>query len=127
MSKLNLGTSLILDTDYSTSEVKTGATWINGKPIYRKVITFTGDSVQLQSVAHGISNLGVVIEYFCWFGEPNNGRQRFVNFNYYADATWNCGFYVTPSTLVFEKGTSWATNYTNKPCWAILYYTKTTD
>lgn len=35
MSTLNLGDSLILDTDYSESEVKTGATWIDGKPIYR--------------------------------------------------------------------------------------------
>lgn len=41
MSKLNLGDSLILDTDYSTSEVKTGATWIDGKPIYSQVFEFT--------------------------------------------------------------------------------------
>ena len=36
MSRLNLGNSLILDSDYSTEEVKTGATWTDGKPIYRK-------------------------------------------------------------------------------------------
>lgn len=43
MSKLNLGTSLILDTDYalSANDVKTGATWTDGKPIYRRVVDTT--------------------------------------------------------------------------------------
>ena len=41
MSKLNLGGSLILDTDYSVSNTeKTGETW-NGEPIYRRVIDTT--------------------------------------------------------------------------------------
>jgi hypothetical protein len=34
MSRLNIGDSLILDSDYPNSETKTGATWHDGKPIY---------------------------------------------------------------------------------------------
>lgn len=51
MSTLNLGKdNLILDSDYSTEEKPTGATWIDGKPIYRKVIstttpTFTANNI----------------------------------------------------------------------------------
>lgn len=41
MSQLYVEADLLFDTDYSTSEVKTGATWIDGKPIYRKVIDTT--------------------------------------------------------------------------------------
>ena len=51
---------------YSTTEQPTGAKWIDGKPIYRKVIDFgalpnTGD----KKVAHNISNLGDIIKYDC--------------------------------------------------------------
>lgn len=41
MSRLDLGPNFLFDSDYSTTEKKTGATWIDGKPIYRKVITGT--------------------------------------------------------------------------------------
>lgn len=47
-------------TTYSTSEIKCG-TWIDGKPIYRKVINF-GElpNTSSKSVNHNISNLGGV-------------------------------------------------------------------
>lgn len=41
MSTLNIGGQLIENTDYSIGEVKTGARWIDGKPIYKKVISGT--------------------------------------------------------------------------------------
>lgn len=49
---------------YSTSEVNTGATWIDGKPIYKKTIDFGAlkNSSGASSVAHGISNLDRVIK-----------------------------------------------------------------
>ena len=47
-----------LDNIYSTSEVKTKDVWIDGKPIYRKVISFDSNTInQNISFAHGISNL----------------------------------------------------------------------
>lgn len=49
--------------DYSTSEINTGATWINGAPIYKKTIsTGTLPNASTKNVAHGISNLGYIIK-----------------------------------------------------------------
>ena len=48
-----------LDNIYSTSEVKTKDVWIDGKPIYRKVVYFDSSTTNANiSFAHGISNLG---------------------------------------------------------------------
>ena len=48
-----------LDNIYSTSEVKTKDVWIDGKPIYRKVVYFDSSTINANiSFAHGISNLG---------------------------------------------------------------------
>lgn len=45
---------------YSTSEVITNKTWINNKPIYRKVFTGTLTKNVTLTIAHNISNLGVI-------------------------------------------------------------------
>ena len=52
---------------YSTAEIKTDKTWINGKPIYRK--SFRGNFRQ-SSYFHGISN---VEEYTSITGTFSNG------------------------------------------------------
>lgn len=45
-------------SDYSTSEVNTGKTWIDGKPIYRKVINYGNlPNSSYNQVLHNISNL----------------------------------------------------------------------
>ena len=44
--------------DYSTTEINTGKTWIDGKPIYRKVIQVSGHPA---TIVHNISNLDKVI------------------------------------------------------------------
>ena len=54
---------------YSTEEVNTGKTWIDGKPIYRRVynisLTFNGDTWK----DSGITNTTIdVITYSCCFG-----------------------------------------------------------
>jgi hypothetical protein len=49
--------------DYKTTETQTGGKWIDGKPIYRKVIEYTFDSSGLGvSIAHGISDLETVVD-----------------------------------------------------------------
>ena len=49
---------------YSTTETKVG-TWINGKPIYRKVINFGAlPNTATKTVAHNISNLEWVINLY---------------------------------------------------------------
>lgn len=46
---------------YSTTETKTGGTWIDGKPIYRKVFEYQL-SVDGVYVPHGVSDLGQIVE-----------------------------------------------------------------
>lgn len=50
---------------YSTDEVKTGGKWIDGKPIYRKVINFGAlpDSTT-KNVAHGVNNIGDITHIY---------------------------------------------------------------
>ena len=58
-SKIDFST---LGVNYSTSEVKTGAKWIDGSDVYRKVIVKTGIvSSDGNAIAHGISNLGTIV------------------------------------------------------------------
>ena len=42
-------------TTYSTEEVKTGETWIDGKPIYKKTIQFTTSAIGKHSIKHNRS------------------------------------------------------------------------
>lgn len=42
---------------YSTTEVDTGATWVDGRKIYKKTISCGGGSNQYKAVNHNISNL----------------------------------------------------------------------
>ena len=56
--------SEILNTKdvYSNNEIKTNKIWIDGKPIYRKILNFTlGTQNQYERVEHGISNIYWII------------------------------------------------------------------
>jgi hypothetical protein len=60
--------------DYSTSETNTGMTWIDGKQIYRKVVNFgVLPNSGTKTVAHGISNLGTVINLYGHIKSTNAG------------------------------------------------------
>lgn len=49
--------------DYSTTEIKTGAKWINGAAVYKKTIDLGSlPNNAVKAVAHNISNLGFVID-----------------------------------------------------------------
>lgn len=48
--------------DYSTTEQKTGAHWIDGKPTYIKVVNLGAlPNATSKDVAHGISNLETIV------------------------------------------------------------------
>lgn len=113
MSKLNLGDSLILDSNYSTgAEVKTGATWIDGKPIYRKVFTIT-TSVDNAWITYDddethniVFTLGKIGGYIVPFYQANNSNYWFAIYN----RTYRCG-----SGILSNSG------------YIVAFYTKTTD
>ena len=50
-----------INVNYSTSEVDTGTTWIDGSHIYRKVLTGTAANSINEMVAHGITNFDCLI------------------------------------------------------------------
>ena len=100
---------------YSTDEIRIG-TWIDGKPVYRKV--FTGNISS--SIEHGLTNVSFVNSY----GYVMSGGGAFVplpsvrptNPGYYI------GYYVTNQYIVFDKAADASGTAT-----IILEYTKTTD
>ena len=61
---LNTVVNTIQDSQsYSTTEQKTGGTWIDEKPIYRKVVDLGNlPNATTKSVSHGISNIGLVTD-----------------------------------------------------------------
>lgn len=86
IKKIN-GYDIIDSTPYSTSEIKTGNTWIDGKAIYRKVIVtenLTPDPAlgDTKIIEHGITNMDKVISLKCL---ANNGDNVYFDFNNY---TW---------------------------------------
>ncbi len=50
---------------YSTTEQKTGGVWIDGKPIYRKVVNFGALlNTANKTVAHNIANIDKIVKMF---------------------------------------------------------------
>ncbi len=125
MSRLNLGDNLILDTDYSTSEVKTGATWINGKPIYSKVVqcSFSSTSGQTSTNAHGVAGILEIVKYDAisttnspvWYKLPYCSGQTGTP---YAIATVDRTNIYLGTTISGLLG---------RNCYVTIYYTKSTD
>lgn len=53
--------------DYSTTEIKTGAKWIDGRAIYKKTInTGTLPNATMTHIPHGISGISAVIKFEGW-------------------------------------------------------------
>ena len=65
--------------DYSTSEVNTGKKWIDGKPIYRKVLTGTTTTVDTAiNIPHGISNYEYIMIDNKSFVKSTSGSNTFI-------------------------------------------------
>ena len=119
------------NSSYSTSEVKTSATWIDGKPIYKKTfvvpIPSSGNVVSFQ---HGINNLGFFVKSEGVAMGSNGTTARFLP-DFYVDkdnigGTFGCAIYggsLSSGSANITYG-SW---YRGGTVYATLYYTKTTD
>lgn len=111
---------------YSTDEVKTGGKWIDGKPIYRKVVSFgalpnageksvTFDAVSddtwvsITAIAKStVSNAAICIPY----ADVSN-----------INASIN--YHIMNNAIIVNAGTIGRSDYDS--CYFILEYTKTTD
>lgn len=108
--------------DYSTTEVKTNKIWINGKPIYRKVIQASPISAgSMNRTAHNISNLDI---FTIVYGNAYSGTSCYALTRASAgNINQTCEFSVDPTNVRFSCGSGVAFD----SAIAILEYTKTTD
>ena len=119
---------------YSTTEVKTNKIWIDGKPIYRKVVQVPKNAfgANLDRYAHGISNIDNTTNLFIVWEDTSAGsshRRRFIPANYYSTLAWATQATIETSDIVFELGESARQRiYTyGANIFVIIEYTKTTD
>ena len=112
---------------YSTSETKTGATWINGNPIYRKVVTHTISTplTGIIDIPHGIQNIDTPIRIVCGKAYANNINSGIIIPAQYNTTTFIhiSGFNVS-SVQLFAGSENWTQLSNILLC---LEYTKTTD
>ncbi len=112
---------------YSTSEVDTGKTWIDGKKIYKKVIEATLMSTAgTQTVAHGISNLAQVVNQWGMTTGDASGGMRQLDFCWYNDAKWDSCIYTDSTSVKIQMGEYYASYHGGRKAYIILEYTKTT-
>ena len=105
---------------YSTDEVKTGGKWIDGKPIYRKVVNFGALVAGSKTVAHGISNIGDVIYVS---GVARSADNTSLPLPY--ASTVPIIVYVNTNNVVIEISNNNYAGYTRSE--VTIEYTKTTD
>ena len=112
------------EDNYSTSEVKTTKTWIDGKPIYRKVIDITPTQTALKNYS---ANTGDVDN--AWIV---NGWLKDNGFTYYCNCVYSGGHsiytdsYVDSNNDLFVRVAT-SSGFVNKDMKYIIEYTKTTD
>lgn len=116
-------------TNYTMDEVETGGTWIDGKPIYRRILTVSVPKINTWYVSTDddmLTNVDAVVKYD-FIGDTST---RVVN----ADSFYSTSAY----TRAYIERQSNNRNSIKLVCWtndsvmlgtarAIVYYTKTTD
>ena len=111
---------------YSTSEVKTNKVWIDGKPIYRKVIVLESGTIHAgyYEYNHNISNLDKTLNIYgmCYSSTQQHPIQRVVPDEI---AKWGIGLGdINQSTFALHFGTGYQDI---NLVYIVIEYTKTTD
>ena len=134
------GHKLSIGKKYSTSEVRTGDVWIDGKPIYRKVIEFTSTTfskltVNAQIIDNTFSTTDKTVRKWWGFIEGTP-----LPFSYVTNTTISGNTILYPSQALWVDFTgsgvrllanflndTYAANFSNKSGFVVIEYTKTTD
>lgn len=106
---------------YSTNEIKVG-TWVDGKPVYRKVIEgVTSGTPDKEYVIHTISNIKKTVSYYGSILDNNMVSHKMGT---YLSAKYNSVVFVdTRGNVYMRHGSAMV----NKNYSLIIEYTKTTD
>jgi len=119
---LQNGVALTIPTDrvYDTSETNTGKVWIDGKPIYRKVVNCGAlPDTTTKNIAHGITTIDNVVGHAAWAKSTGNSR---IPLPYsHSNDIYNMRLLITNTNIEIETFAAWST-YTS--CYVVLEYTK---
>ena len=120
----NVINTLNEERSYSTEEVNTGKKWIDGKPIYRKVVNYGAlPNATSKAVAHNITNIDYVVSMQGVASIPAGNK---IPLPYVDTTTFSNGvqMYTTSNDVVLQTQAN-RSNYTNT--YVTIEYTKTTD
>ena len=121
-------TEVVDPNTYSTDEVRIG-TWIDGKPLYRKVVTYTNQSSwgatntkTTVKVAHGIVNKDIVVR--CSMTNSRNQQFPWVDGTENNVTSWTGIVNIDATDInIYIINDSWV----SRTWYFTLEYTKTTD
>lgn len=110
---------------YSTNEVKTGGKWIDGKPIYKKVVDFGAlPNATIKGVSFDNINADTFVKIE-GIAMMNNSNAITIPFTDTTSATQSITIFVNSTSVSIDTGSTNRSDY-NK-CYITLEYTKTTD
>ena len=110
---------------YSTDEVKTGGKWIDGKPIYRKVVDFGAlPNATIKGVSFDNINADTFVKIE-GIAMSNNGSAVTIPFADTSAATQSIAIFINSSSVSINTGATNRSDYTK--CYITIEYTKTTD
>ena len=112
-------------SDYSTEEQVVGR-WIDGKPLYRKVIEKTNTQGSTITIPHNILNIDKIISYNSCFKDNINNDYRSIPLVSVSNLDYQIGMSINTTNIVIN-----APGYTDTGrfnyIYVVIYYTKTTD
>lgn len=116
----NVITGKGLENKYSRSEIKTG-TWIDNKPVYRRIFTINLGAAPNIAQAHSLTNLDKF-----WINQSASfvfsSNESLPSTWYYSSTDW-ARTWITSTTIRFRS----PGDLTNRVLWVTVEYTKTTD
>lgn len=107
---------------YSTSEQRIG-TWINGKPIYRKVFTFTTPSGNVDYIINTGVSMDTIIKVYGGIAGASGGVTPIPAAFDFSGTIYTTSFRVSNSNIYYRGHSA----YGSTSAFAIIEYTKTTD
>lgn len=116
-----------LNNNYYNNEQITGV-WIDGRPIYRKVIQVSGSvfTSNYTYIIHQIQNLDIFIKLSVTYKDGD--KTRIMPASYFGTTTWSGQCIADKTYLMFELGDEMLTNIQKtSTCYIILEYIKTTN
>ena len=114
------------ENTYTTTEQRTGEVWIDGKPIYRKVVNTGALTAGGNQFNHGISNFGTLVRAY---GSATNANYQYPVPRAYANMP---DYYIgiadfTSTNFRVQVGAGYTGNNAFTSSFVVIEYTKTTD